>query len=165
MPSPGGRQKTGAMHAWTLNGTEGAPLSTGHILKARMRYEIIKDDKGEPWRVTTRGYMYSVEDADGQELLSAHWHPDTAGPHKRPHMHFPDRVVSPEGGFLAREPIHTGRITFEEVVRFAVRNLGTEPLCTDWENRLLLAETPHKLYRSWHQTPEEAARGASPPIG
>jgi len=158
LPSSGGRQVAGVVHAWSLNGTDGARVSTGHVIKARMRYEIIKDDKGEPWRVTTHGYMYSVEDGAGQELLAAHWHPDTAGAHKRPHMHFPDRVVSPEGGFLAREPISTGRITFEEVVRFAVRNLGATPLRDDWENHLLLAEVPHKLYRSWHEAPDEADR-------
>jgi hypothetical protein len=155
VPSAGGRTQPGVQHAWTLNQGAGGRLSSGHVLKAAMRYEIIEDaDKG-PWRVTTHGYMYGVEDGHGLELLAVHWHPATAGRHKQPHLHFPDRVVSPEGGFLAREPVTTGRMTFEDVIRFCVRNLQAEPLRDDWEDRLLLAETPHRLYRSWHQTPAE----------
>lgn len=126
-----------------------------------MRYEIINDtDRGPeygPWRVTTRGYMYSVDDADGRELIAAHWHPTTPGPHTSPHMHVPNDMVSEAGYFLSREPLPTGRITFESVVRFTVTNIGVEPLCDDWAERLLLAETPHRLYRSWHERPEEAA--------
>lgn len=126
-----------------------------------MRYEIINDPgrgpEDGPWRVTTRGYMYSVDSADGQEMIAAHWHPASPGPHKQPHLHVPVDMVSEAGYFLAREPLYTGRITFEFVIRFAVKNLGAEPMCEDWESKLLLAETPHKLYRSWHETPEEAA--------
>lgn len=124
-----------------------------------MRYEIIKDpDRGtrsEPWRVTTRGYMYAVDNADGQELIAAHWHPMTSGPHTEPHLHVPHDMVSPAGYWLAREPLYTGRVTFEFLVRFAVNNVGAEPLCEDWESKLLLAETPHRLYRTWHETPQE----------
>lgn len=160
VPSSGGRHVAGVLHAWSLNGVDGARLSSGHVLKAGMQYEIIKDERGEPWRVTTRGYMYSVENEHGQELLSAHWHPDTSGPHKRPHLHFPGRLEGTELGFLGREPINTGRVTFEEVVRFAVRNLGADAMHEDWEARLLLAETPHKLYRSWHEEPEEVQRSS-----
>ncbi len=60
------------------------------------------------------------------------------------------------GGFLAREPLHTGRFTFEAMIRLLVQNFQAAPLVADWENRFLLAETPHRLYRSWHQTPAEA---------
>lgn len=156
-PSPGGRGEPGRVHAWTINGGEGVALSDGQRLLASMRYELIEDasEKG-PWRATTRGYMYSVHGQDGAELLAAHWHPLSPGPHKEPHLHLAHDVVRPEGYFLAREPLFMGRWTFEAVIRMAVKNLNTRPLCEDWENRLLLAETPHRLYRSWHQTPREA---------
>lgn len=65
-------------------------------------------------------------------------------------------MVTPEGYYLDREPLYTGRFTFEAVIRFAITNVGCEPACSDWEERLLLAETPHRLYRSWHQAPSEA---------
>ncbi len=132
-------------------------MGRGYRLKAAMRYELIEEDSERgPWRSTTRGYMYSVETASGAELLAAHWHPDSPSAHKEPHLHFPNAVVSEEGVFLAREPLYTGRFTFEAMIRLVVRNLGARPLAEDWENRLLLAETPHRLYRSWHQTPAEA---------
>jgi hypothetical protein len=156
-PSPGGRGEPGREHAWTLNSGEGVRLSGGLMLKASMRYEFIEDaDKG-PWRVTTKGYMYSVENADGIELFGAHWHPTTPGPHREPHIHLPEAVVSSTGVFLAREPLFTGRMTFEEIIRFSIRNLQAVPMHDDWRDRLDLAETPHRLYRSWHLTPREAA--------
>ncbi len=101
--------------------------------------------------------MYSIEAPDNSELMAAHWHPDGKSQHKKPHLHLSQNVVSQEGGFLAREPLYTGRFTFEAMIRLTVRNLGVKPVCEDWENRLLLAETPHMLYRSWHQTPAEAS--------
>ncbi len=100
--------------------------------------------------------MYSVETTAGSELVAAHWHPESPGPHKEPHLHLPQAVVTEAGGFLAREPLHTGRFTFEAMIRLLVQNFQAAPLVADWENRLLLAETPHRLYRSWHQTPAEA---------
>ena len=49
----------------------------------------------------------------------------------------------------------TGRMTLEEVIRYVIRAMEAEPLCEDWENRLTLAEAPHRLYRSWNYSPEE----------
>lgn len=130
-------------------------LNGGQRLFAGMRYELIEDSANGPWRVTTRGYMYSVERADGGEMLSAHWHPESPGRHVEPHLHVPHDMVTQEGYYLAREPLYTGRYTFEAVIRFVITNVGCAPMVSDWEERLLLAETPHRLYRSWHQTPSE----------
>lgn len=157
MLSSGGRSDPSKDHQWVLNSPDGAALGSGLMLKAGMRYRIIKDDTPGmgPWRVTTDGYMYSVENRLGQEMFSWHWHPDTAGPHKEPHAHFPSGVISMDGAFLARAPMPTGRTTFESFVRYVIQSFGIEPLCDDWDARLALAEGPHKLYRTWHQSPEE----------
>jgi hypothetical protein len=154
--TPGGRNSAGE-HAWTLNGGDGAPLGGEYLLKASMQYRIVEDDREGmgPWRVTTDGYMYSVEDQSGRERISWHWHPGTSGPHKAPHAHLNEGVISMEGSFLARVPLPSGRITFEECIRYLIGSLQLEPLHEDWRDRLAAAETPHKLYRTWHNDPGE----------
>ncbi len=111
-PSPGGRAQPGKVHAWTINSGAGAELHH-YRLKAAMQYELIEEDSERgPWRATTRGYMYSIETSGDSELLSAHWHPTGKSHHKEPHLHVSHNVVNEEGGFLAREPLYTGRFTF-----------------------------------------------------
>jgi hypothetical protein len=154
--SSGGRGQPGRVHWWSINGREGVELSRTFRLKAQMHYEIIEDAENGPWRVTTRGYLYGVERADGRELVGAHWHPNSQSRHVEPHLHFSNLVTSQEGAFLARHPIYTGRVTFEWVIRFAVENLGAAPKVTDWATRLERTEGPHRENRTWHQTPSEA---------
>lgn len=120
-----------------------------------MWYQLIEDAEKGPWRATTHGYMYSIENDQGSEMFSAHWHPNSPGRHLEPHLHLPFEMMTDDGHYLAREPLYTGRFTFEAAIRFAITNVGAEPLCDDWENRLLLVESTHRLYRSWHQTPAE----------
>jgi hypothetical protein len=155
--SSGGRTDLRKQHSWVLNSPEGIKIANGLTLKAAMQYRIVKDERQGmgPFRVTTDGYLYSVEDKHDQELFSWHWHPLGSSPHKDPHAHFADNVISLQGAFLSRAPMPTGRTTFEEFVRYVIQALEVEPLCEDWVNRLALAEGPHKLYRSWHQTPAE----------
>lgn len=154
--SPGGLGQAACVHWWSINAGEGVSVSTGHQLRAQMWFELVEEEGHRgPWRATTHGYAYSVHDYEGRELLAAHWHPLSPSAHVEPHLHLPAKVLSAEGVFLAQEPLYTGRFTFEALIRFAVKNLGASPLCEDWNDRLTLAEAPHQLYRSWHQTPAE----------
>lgn len=157
MPSSGGRTDAKGEHVWVLNGPDGAALGNGLLLKAAMQYRIVQDatEGMGPWRVTTDGYMYSVENSLGLEMFSWHWHPATSGPHKEPHAHFPSGVISMDGAFLARTPMPTGRATFESFIRYVVESFDIEPLRDDWDAVLALAEGPHKLHRTWHNSPEE----------
>lgn len=157
VPTPGGRTDPSRAHVWVLNGAEGAPLGKDFVLKAGMQYRIVQDetDGMGPWRVTTDGYMYSVDNSLGQEMFSWHWHPASSGPHKDPHAHFPSGVISMDGSFLARTPMPTGRTTFESFIRYVIQSFELTPLCQDWDARLALAEGPHKLHRTWHNSPEE----------
>jgi len=157
--SPGGLSRPGGPHWWSINAGRGVALSTGHQLHAQMWYSLVEEEGHRgPWRASTRGYAYSVQDHEGRELLAAHWHPESPGRHVEPHLHLPAKVLSEEGVFLAQEPLYTGRFTFEALIRFGVTNLQARPMCEDWNDRLTLAEAPHTLYRSWHQTPAEAER-------
>lgn len=152
-----GAQIPGRTLAWTVNRGEGAALSNGRLLHASMRYRLIEDD-GEgrgPWRATTEGYIYKVTEADGTEIVQWHWHPDGASHERDPHYHLAAVVLAADGIFTPKTHIPSPRVTFEEVIRRSIDWFDAQPLQEDWQDRLDLAETPHKLYRTWHRSPSE----------
>lgn len=65
------------------------------------------------------GYHYSLEDADGKEIIAYHWHPTSAV--TAPHLHIGSgaRAGRPE---LTRAHIPTGQITWSELT-WLVREL------------------------------------------
>lgn len=156
--SSGGCDALGKVHSWSINGGEGVPLRGGYRFEAGMTYEIIKvdDDTLGPFKISTQGYLYSLYDKQGNELFGIHWHPGGSGGFQAPHVHFGSPVLSPQGPLPAKHHLPTPRMTFETAIRWAIEH-GAEPIQADWQNRLTLAETPHLLYRSWHQSPDEAA--------
>ncbi|MGN6244532.1 MAG: hypothetical protein ACTHQ3_12805 [Motilibacteraceae bacterium] len=154
----------GDVRAWTLNGSTGAPLrGTGapRHLKAAMKYEIVPcapDEGDEPWRVSTRAYMFALLDRDEAELWAWHWHPDGGSSHTLPHQHVGTPVLAPDGPLTHRTHVPCGRTSFEEVVKFAIE-LGAQPRRPDWQNVLALTEAPFLLYRSWAARPNERSSG------
>ncbi|MBI1757964.1 MAG: hypothetical protein HYR62_01830 [Actinobacteria bacterium] len=119
-------------------------------LKVRMRYKIIEDSRESygPYRVTTKAYIYSLQDSGGQAMLDYHWHPTGQSDEVRPHLHLGATQLT-EGAVLSRKThVLTGRVTLEDVIRMAIR-LGATPVVPNWEDRLTSTESPHKLYRSW----------------
>lgn len=117
-----------------------------------MQYRIIPDDEMGPFRITTEGYAYSLEDADRTELFAIHWHPLGPSAYTRPHLHLPRPVLTPSGPVEAGGHLPVARMTFELAIHWAIE-WGAEPLVEDWEERLALAEAPHVLYRTWHVQP------------
>ena len=116
-----------------------------------MRYRIITDDREGygSYRVTTRGYAYSLQDSSGRGMLDYHWHPTGRSDETRPHLHVGSHQLTDDAVLTNKLHIPTGRVTLEDAVRAAI-GLGAEPLVDDWDDRLTLSESPHKLYRSWH---------------
>jgi hypothetical protein len=78
-------------------------------------------------------YFYSLQNEAGQEIVAFHWQPSAE--HPDPHMHL---GVGAQLGRkdIARAHIPTGRISLEEVLRFAITELGANPLREDWEGVL-----------------------------
>lgn len=151
--SPGG-YGAGREHSWTPNRGDGVALDGGFHLDARMKYRIVEQahaSAAERWRVTTLAYTYRLLDQAG-ELWVIHWHPDGPSPDRAPHLHLGTSLLAPSGIVTRKSHIPTGRITFERVIRFAIE-CGAEPKHADWDQRLLLAEGPHLLYRSWSGDP------------
>jgi hypothetical protein len=87
------------------------------------RFEIVEDDRYEgEWKVRMLAYIYRVYIdsrwlAERVEVMGWHWHPLRTPDHVEPHVHV--RVNHPLLGLALRKlHIPTGRVSFEEVVRF-----------------------------------------------
>jgi hypothetical protein len=154
--SPTGYSNTDREHVWALNRAQGAVLAGSQLrLKASMRYRIVPTEPGsdEPWRVTTRGYLYTLENAQSEdEILAWHWHPTSS--HTGPHAHVGSTQLGPQASLSARSHISTSRVAFEAVVQTALE-LGASPIRDDWESQLALTLGLFEVYRTWGTLPPE----------
>jgi len=129
---------------------EGALL----LFSANQRFELVKHQKfiGE-WKAQTNGYIYriSLEMPDGaepHELLRWDWHPRTTPDRPQPHLHV--GAEEPDlGVMLPRLHIPTGRVSFEEVVRLLIAELGAQQNRDDWEVVLKDSEDRFRAFRTW----------------
>ena len=73
------------------------------------------------------GYMFSMYDANHQEIIAFHWHPDGRSPVTHPHLHI---GAGARAGYERLQKAHlpTGHITIHDVLRFAIADLGVEPI-------------------------------------
>jgi hypothetical protein len=141
-------------HFWALSGDDGYVRLAGPSglqLLARMRFMIIQEKRQEygPYRVTTRGYMYGLRTSDHREVMQYHWHLSVHAHEVNPHLHIGSAQIAEDAVISQGHHLPTGRITFEAVIRMAIREFRVEPLLDAWDDVLTAAETPHILYRSW----------------
>jgi len=136
---------------YTLDALE---LSTSsgkkYFLRASMTTEPVNAG-GRKKRVRTCEYIYAILDQDRKALYEFHWHPtDRAGnPAKYPYPHAHIRGTDTRFDALDRKHIPSGRIAFEEVIRFLIEELGVGPEETNW--KAILEETKKKFdaEKSW----------------
>lgn len=154
--SPGGQTVVGVKHNLYLTGTKvenDGYLRLGRSdieLRARMKYKIIQDSREGygPFRVTTRGYDYSVRKADGTAVIDYHWHPTGKSNEVRPHIHIGSSQLRQDSILSNKHHLLCGRITFEAVIRNLIHQDVT-PQFDDWSDLLDLCEAPHLLHRTW----------------
>lgn len=119
------------------------------------RFEIVRGESipDGPYRVHTREYWYQFSLEDDRELFAFHWTPDTTDPRQRrhPHLHVGAALLLPESpifpGALNKRHIPTGRVSIESIVRFAIEELGVEPLIETWRDVLDRGEQQFNAYR------------------
>ena len=119
------------------------------FLTATQLFKIIPDVRfpGE-YKARTLAYIYSVrtdsDDAENAELIAWHWHPLTTPDRVEPHMHV--QAVPPLGLKL-----HTpsGRVSFEQVVRFLVDDLQVEPSRDDWRTIIDECDQRFREFKTW----------------
>ena len=135
-----------AVHFLSLNFNRPTPLNgfAELFLRVLQNYQLI--DTGEPgqhrYKVVTLGYQYSLETVERREVLIYQWSPEGTGRTTRPHLHVGRRLLRESievGDRSVRLPklhVPTGRVAIEDVVRFAIAELGVTPRRVDWKEVL-----------------------------
>ena len=108
-------------------------LSGAHLLTLTVRYAF--DAVSEPgslrasWTTRVASYAYEVQHAGGQMIFAYHWHLAGVSPITFPHLHLGGTLA---GIDLSKAHLPTGSVTLQDVLRFAILDLGVEPLRDDW---------------------------------
>lgn len=144
---------------WALIGTNGYSPSQEHTLApnvgepvrlrgpveldlvSKLWYRVVlAGEAGErgPWKVETLAYSHGLETPEAREIIAYHWHPGQGSEITYPHLHL-GAGIGADLGILEKTHIPTGRIALEDVLRFAISELGVEPQREDWSE--VLAET------------------------
>ncbi len=79
-------------------------------------------------------------------IIAFHWHPAERFEVRHPHL---DRGAKEGREDLHRTHIPTGRVALEDVIRFAIMELGVEPKRADWERVLSDAQEAYRRERTW----------------
>lgn len=108
----------------------------------RHHFRVIESSEPQsgPWQANVVGYMYTLQDRDGREIVSYHWHPGQQSPVTYPHLHIGVAAVG-EGATVTRRDlpaIHfpTRLITPQDIIRLDISQFDVRPLRDDWEQVL-----------------------------
>lgn len=119
-------------------------------LHAAQRFVVVEDTRypGE-WKTSTREYIYKVsEDPDAEAAVEWHWHP--ARKRNEPHLH--SRFApGTEGLGRTAEGLHlpTGRVAFEDVVKFLITDVGVPTTRPDAEQLIDESLAAFVRFRLW----------------
>jgi hypothetical protein len=103
-------------------------------------------DFAKEWKIKTDGYAYHVfvtEDEAGQ-LFAWHWHPEIK---LGCHVHVGARQGKSRA--LYRLHVPSGRVAFEEVLRFLIVELDVETARKDWDGILSDSQARFEAFRTW----------------
>ena len=103
-------------------------------------YEIIETADG--WTVHTTGYNYEFQLGNGREIVAYHFDPRRGSKVKTPHLHVRGLTDPLE---LSKTHFPTGRVSIEEVIRFAIVELRVRPLHQNGVWQATLAETEQEF--------------------
>lgn len=136
-------------------------------LEIDQHIEVLKvpTEKGYMFRVSTLRYIYAIWETPDVPLIGWHYHPDMEV--SFPHVHIYDRTT--EGEKAAGQKPHivhklhipSGRVSLEEVIRFAVLELGVLPdkkQEKDWQDILSDTERRFEESKSWGKKPPGAKK-------
>ncbi len=90
---------------------------------------MIPDPRSDgAWKVKTVSYQYAIErKRDRQEVISFHWEGEESD-NPTPHLHVGfaahDRVLP----ISEKAHIPSGRVAIEDIVKFAIEELGVQPI-------------------------------------
>ena len=117
------------------------------------KFRIIEDLQYGPWRITTAGYKYTIETADGEEILGYHWHPESRSQFREPHLHLG------YGAKIGRRELEstkahlpTGRVAMEDFIRLLIEVFEANPR-NDWKDVLNRTAQKFWQYATWGRPP------------
>lgn len=117
------------VHMLVLNRGEAVRLQggAGIWLSIAQHYRVVEHEGPRgPWKVSTVGYLYALQDSAQQEIVAYHWHPTSHSRVTYPHAHL-GSAASIGRADLARAHLPTGRIAIEEVLRLAIEGFSVRP--------------------------------------
>lgn len=110
-------------------------------------FALVSDAAGgrrHRWQAQTTAYFYTLDDADGREILAYHWHPTGRSPVTRPHLH-----LSAGAGTLRHElqkaHLGTGFVTPVTLLTLLIESFAVRPRRSDWARVLEMADRPLSL--------------------
>jgi hypothetical protein len=147
----GGYYPSPKPHPLTL--MDGLPVELGSgtefSIRVSQQYRLIEAPSAtRPWRVTTVAYHYTLQEAEGAEIISYQWHPGVPNSVSFPHLHIR------QGAGLGREELQrahlpTGRVALENFVRLLIVDFGVPPEKDNWEDELAKSLAEFEADRSW----------------
>ena len=158
-----GNARSGLALTVSLNSGDPVRLRGESVLffTSQQRFEIIRTDVvGAPYRLHTLQYTYEFaidvtpDHPGGTEVLSFHWTPESLNPGEKRfgHVHIKSPMlaaVTPIApGRFSTVHIPTDRLCLEQVIRFAIEDLGVVPLRRDWEMILSDGEATWRVQRT-----------------
>ena len=109
--------------------------SAGHLwLSLRHYFLAFADNSRERqhrWQARTTAYYYTLDDADGREVLAYHWHPVGRSPEKEPHLHLGAGAGTIRQE-LAEAHLATGPVMPVAMVTLILKHFGVRPRRADW---------------------------------
>jgi hypothetical protein len=98
--------------------------------------------------VTITSYHYTLEEANGSEIISFQWHPTGSGALPYPHVHL-GHAAAVGRAELEDAHIPTGRVALEQVLRFAIEAFKLRPRRSDWRDVLFGTRRRFEQWRTW----------------
>jgi len=120
-------------------------------LRAAQDFHVYKDPERNEWRCTAERYSYELltlrEDGQEEEFLTWHWHPQSA--QDRAHIHA--NVGHSHVNGVRKLHLPTGRVLFEDVCLFLIRDFGVSTGGRKQANAVNILETVRAAVRAvWH---------------
>ena len=107
-------------------------------------FMVVQRPSQNNWAIKTRKYSYVIERrSDGREIIAFHWDPSESAKVQYAHVHA--EMV----GLNRKCHIPTGRVPIEDVVSFAIHELGVKPLQSKWKRTILEAREVFMGQKTW----------------
>lgn len=155
MQGGSGARQVGVPSSLTFRSDSPVPIpGTGFFLTIGIEFEVY--DTGAHgqarFRVKTRRYQHEILTEDFGEVVLFHWHPDEeAGQVVRlhPHIHIGPRLLVDDPAITRRAHVPSGRVSVEDVIDFAIRDLDATPRRDDWESVINESREKFRTHANW----------------